>query len=148
MAARMRGRGRPPKYKDVAEIEAKISAYFDACEGEPAEDPETGGPLIDRRGNVVYIGRKPPTMGGLARALGFRSRQSLLNYEGRADYRAAIEAARERVAEYAEERLYDSDGCRGAMFSLRVNFGWEDGGARGAGGDVEDLTPLAKMLGD
>jgi hypothetical protein len=35
-----------------------------------------------------------------------------------------INVAKLRVQEYAESRLYDRDGVRGAMFVLSMNFGW------------------------
>ena len=145
--SRTRGPGRPPRYRSRAEIEEKIEAYFKSCEGEPVEDPETGKPMIDKRGNLVYAGRRPPTVTGLALALGFTTRQSLLNYEGRKEFQAVIQKAKTRIEMYAEERLYDRDGCIGARFNLQNNFrGW-NGESRG-GEDIEDLSPLARLLGE
>ena len=143
--SRKRGPGRPPKYRSRAEIEERIEAYFRECEGGPVDDPETGKPMIDKRGNLVYAGRRPPTVTGLALALGFATRQSLLNYEGRREFQEAIQRAKTRIEMYAEERLYDRDGCMGARFNLQNNFrGWN--GERRGGEDVEDLSPLVKLL--
>lgn len=150
MAARRRsGAGRPPKFESPAEMQKKVDAYFKSCEGEIAEDPETGRPMVDKRGNVVYIGRRPPTVTGLALALGFLTRKSLLDYEVKNDrYMVILKRAKTRIEMYAEERLYDRDGCMGARFNLAHNFDRWDEGPRGVGADIEDLTPLAALIGD
>ena len=38
------------------------------------------------------------------------------------EYQEVIGKARDRVEIYAEERLFDKDGCQGAKFSLQNNF--------------------------
>lgn len=63
----------------------------------------------------------PYTMTGLAIALGFTSRQALWNYEQKDEFVDVIARARARVIDYAEGRLYDKDGARGAQFALE-NF--------------------------
>jgi hypothetical protein len=85
---------------------------------------DNGDPLLDKNGEVLLLGAKPPTMTGLALALGFTSRQSLLNYQGKAEFMDSITRAKARVEEYAESRLYDRDGAKGAEFSLKYNFKW------------------------
>jgi len=65
-------------------------------------------------------------MTGLAYHLGFSSRTSLLNYEAKPQYMSTIARARMRAESYAESRLFDRDGARGAEFSLRCNYGWRD----------------------
>jgi len=99
--------GRPRKFQDIADFEAEIAAYFagrDAAE-------------------------KPYTMHGLARALGC-SRNTILNYEQYDDASAfvrAIKEARERVAEWTEDRLHTKGyHPASAIFSLKNNFGWKD----------------------
>lgn len=68
-------------------------------------------------------------------ALGFRSRQSLLNYRGRQEFAGIIERARLTVENYAEERLFDRNGYTGAAWLLSTAFGW--------GRDATDVkTPL------
>ena len=82
---------------------------------------------MDRFGKPVYIDQKPPTVTGLALALGFSGRQSLLNYQSKAEFVDTIMRAKSRVEEYTEQRLFDRDGSDGAKFSLRNNFrGWDD----------------------
>ena len=68
---------------------------------------------------------KPPAVTGLALALGFNTRKSLLEYQGKKEFVNTITRAKSRVEEYAESRLFDRDGSNGAQFSLRNNFkGW------------------------
>ena len=118
--------GRPPMYKTKEEIQEKIDAYFKDCNGEIVTDAD-GNPMIDKYGNVVRIGVRPLTITGLALALGFNSRQALLNYQGKAEFNYTITRAKAKVEQYAEERLYDKDGANGAKFSLSNNFeGWRE----------------------
>lgn len=74
--------GRPPKYKSKEEIEEKIEEYFKECEGEILKDDE-GKPIFNKFGSPVVINQRPPTVTGLALALGFSTRLSLLNYQGK-----------------------------------------------------------------
>ena len=115
--------GRPLKYKTVEELQAAIDAYFTACKGKPLLD-EDGTAVTDKYGEPVIIGAHPPTVTGLALALGFTGRQALLNYQARPKFMDTITRAKSRCEEYAESRLYDRDGARGAQFSLEHNFRW------------------------
>lgn len=127
MKSKKENRGAPPRYKNVSEIEGLIDNYFKECEGEPFLN-ENGQPLTTEKGAVIY--KKPPkplTVTGLALALGFNSRQSLLNYQEKPEFLDTITRAKSRVEEYAEERLFDKDGANGAKFSLANNFrGWSE----------------------
>lgn len=117
--------GRPPKYKSKEEIEEKIEQYFKDCEGHALTDNE-GNTVYNKWGYPVIVDRKPPTVTGLALALGFSTRSSLLNYQGKKEFMNTITRAKSRVEQYAEERLFDKDGTSGAQFSLRNNFkGWD-----------------------
>lgn len=116
--------GRPPKYKNKEEIEEKIEQYFKDCEGHPLTDCE-GNQMYDKWGRPIIVDSRPPTVTGLALALGFTNRLSLLNYQGKKEFINTITRAKTRVEQYAEERLFDKDGSGGAQFSLRNNFkGW------------------------
>lgn len=118
--------GRPPKYKSKEEIEEKIENYFKECAGEILKN-SAGEPIIDKKGKPILINEKPPTITGLALALGFASRQALLNYQEKKEFNDTITRAKSRVEEYAETRLFDKEGSAGAQFSLRNNFdGWYD----------------------
>lgn len=116
---------RPLKYRTVEEMQGAIDAYFDSCEGEVLRDAN-GEPVISR-GIPVMIGKRPPTVTGLALALGFNSRQALLNYQAKRAFHDTVTRAKTRCEEYAEARLFDRDGAMGAKFSLTNNFkGWTD----------------------
>lgn len=118
--------GRPPKYTSKEEIQEKIDKYFEECEGKVLKN-EDGSPYLDKFGNPVIYGAKPPTITGLALALGFTSRQALLNYQAKKEFVDTITRAKARVEQYAEERLFDKDGANGAKFSLANNFkGWDN----------------------
>ena len=113
-------------YKSAEEMQVVIDKYFEDCEGKllTIKDAETGEekPVLDKYGKPVYVGQKPPTMTGLALALGLNSRQALLNYQGREEFNDTVTRAKARVEEYAESRLFDKDGSNGAKFSLANNF--------------------------
>lgn len=117
--------GMTPMYTSVAEIEDKIEQYFDRCKGYPLTDSK-GKQIFNKFGEPVFLDVHPPTITGLALALGFASRQALLNYQAKPEFNDTITRAKARVEQYAEERLFDRDGSNGAQFSLRNNFkGWD-----------------------
>lgn len=119
--------GRPPKFKSAEEMQEKIDKYFEECDGILARDKD-GELITNKKGELQYIKPPhPPTMTGLAFALGFRSRQTLLNYKAKKEFMDTLTCARMRVEVYTEERLFDKDGCNGAKFSLANNFeGWKE----------------------
>ena len=114
--------GRKPRFESAKEMEDRIDAYFEQCKGEPLYD-EYGMPVFDKKGNPVLIHEKPPTIVGLALALGFTSRQTLLNYAAKPEFVDTITRGKSRVE--AAERLFDRDGAKGAEFTLACNFGWK-----------------------
>ena len=118
--------GRPPMYNSAEEMQEKIDAYFEECKGEPIYN-ELGQPILDKNMQPIVVGKRPLTITGLALALGFTSRQALLNYEAKEEFVDTITRAKAKVEQYAEERLYDKDGANGAKFSLANNFkGWRE----------------------
>lgn len=131
---------RPPKYKTVDALQAAIDAYFEDCQGKPLVD-DKGNAVTDKYGEPVIVGAHPPTVTGLALALGFTNRQSLLNYQGKKQFLDTITRAKSRCEEYAESRLYDRDGARGAQFSLEHNFRWKSDDS-----DKETLDRAAQVL--
>lgn len=140
--------GRPPKYKSKEEIEEKIEQYFEDCKGEILRDVK-GEPVLNKQGKVIMIGQKPPTITGLALALGFASRQALLNYQGKKEFNDTITRAKSRVEEYAESRLFDRDGSNGAQFSLRNNFkGWngEQDKSDDVGAILKNMQTMADII--
>lgn len=103
----------------------KNRKYFEYCKGYPLTDSK-GKQMFNKFGSPVFVDVHPPTVTGLALALGFTSRQALLNYQAKPEFVDTITRAKARVEQYAEERLFDRDGSNGAQFSLRNNFkGWD-----------------------
>ncbi len=135
--------GAPRKYKSVRQMQDAIDAYFESCKGEPIIG-EDGQPCTDKYGNVIFIHKKPPTVTGLALALGFTGRKQLLDYQGREEFCDTVTRAKARCEEYAEMRLYDKDGVNGAKFSLGCNFGWNSGSEKS--GDPAALVALISAL--
>lgn len=118
--------GRPPMYNTAEEIQEKIDAYFEECKGKVLTDDE-GEMIRDKNGIPIFIDVRPPTITGLALALGFTSRRALLNYQAKEEFVHTITRAKAKVEQYAEERLFDKDGANGAKFSLANNFdGWKE----------------------
>lgn len=118
--------GRPPKFESAEQMQELIDKYFTECDGKPLLD-ENGVPIRNKYGKIIRDDRKPYTITGLALALGFATRKSLLEYEGKEEFVNTILRAKSRVERYAEERLYDKDGANGAKFSLANNFkGWSE----------------------
>ena len=137
--------GRPPVFESKEELEKKIEEFFKSCEGSVLED-ETGKPVFDKYGNVIKVDERPETVTGLALALGFKSRQSLIDYQGKAEFSDTITRAKLRCEKYAEERLYDRDGNGGARFSLQVNFGWKDKPVESEAMQTVEDDPITKSL--
>ena len=102
-------------------MQEAIDRYFEDCKGEQVTDAE-GNPLFNKFGEPIFVGSKPLTVTGLALALGLSSRRALLDYQGRGKYKEIVEAAKLRIENYAEMRLYDKDGWNGAKFNLQNNF--------------------------
>lgn len=122
--------GRKPTFTSAEEMQEKIDAYFASCEPELLRDRD-GTPMLNKNGEPIYVGGRPMTIQGLALALGFTSRQSLLNYKAKREFVDTVTRARLRVEQYAAERLFDRDAQRGAQFTLAYGFGYardaEDG---------------------
>ena len=118
--------GVEPMYKTVEEMQAKIDAYIAGHTGRQLEDKD-GNPMT-YKGQPIIVDAYPLTVTGLAVALGFKSRQALLNYQHRdSDFDDAISRAKTYIEAYVESRLFDKEGCNGAKFSLSNNFkGWKD----------------------
>jgi hypothetical protein len=100
-----RGPGRPPYYSSVQEMQAAIDGYFN---------------MADEKG-------WPYTIPDLALALGFTSRQSLLNYSCKPEYMDTIKRAKLRIEGQRARQLVQGQGMvAGQIFDLKNNFGWRD----------------------
>lgn len=125
MGVRDAGEGLP-RFKSVKDIERRMEAYFEACAGETLRDEETGRVLLDKKNKPVMNGARPPTLAGLALALGFSTRQALKQYRGKPEFEEAVKRGMTRIEQYAEEKLYDKECSAGAKFILQNDFeGWK-----------------------
>ncbi|MEF3695534.1 terminase small subunit [Desulfolutivibrio sp.] len=123
-----RGAGRPPYYSSVEEMQEVIDAYFT---------------MADEKG-------WPYTIPDLALALGFTSRQSLLNYSCKPEYMDTIKRAKLRIEGQRARQLVQGQGVvAGQIFDLKNNFGWRDQQAqepmRGATTLVQNNIGLSGM---
>jgi len=109
--------GRPPAFKTAAELEARIDDYFNYAV--PYRQ------VVIKKGNFTDVKEIPvPTISGLALHLGFNSRQSFYNYEGKPEFMDTIKKARFFIEQHYEEMLQTGN-TTGAIFALK-NFGWRD----------------------
>ena len=95
--------GRPPKFKSVEELDKIIEEFFEFCKTE----------------------KKPVTITRLALFLEI-DRKNLMNYSKSDEFRPSIKRALAACQEYAEDRLFTSQQCTGAIFTLKNNYGWSD----------------------
>lgn len=91
---------RPPIWEDAEAFDAKVEEYFN--------NKEAG----------------PHTWTGLARYLGFESRQSLEDYKEKQGFSYPIKKALLRIEEIYEQNLFAKNAA-GPIFALK-NFGWRD----------------------
>ena len=126
-----------PKFQSARKLEARIDAYFSACDGAPMLDDETGDVKLDKKGKPMAAGRRPPTLSGLALAMGFASKADMLRYQGRPEIMTAITRGCSRVEQFAEEQLFDKEGSAGAKFVLEKEFGMPPDA-----GETEDAVDL------
>jgi len=96
--------GRPLKFKSVEELSTKIDAYFSFC---------------DEKG-------KPYTVSGLAVYLDCGIK-TLKNYENDDEFLPTIKKAKDKIQNFAEEKLFDrTTNATGVIFNLKNNWGWKD----------------------
>ena len=120
--------GRPLAFATVGALEQVVDSYFSECDPHIAKRMVETGQRAD--GSTMFglqdvmTEQKPYTMSGLARHMGI-DRRTLVNYTKIEQYFPTIQAARERVHEFAEEQLYGKSGS-GAQFVLKNNFDWKD----------------------
>ena len=97
--------GRPPYFSTVEEMDDAIERYFDEADAR----------------------KWPYTIPDLAFALGFTSRQSLLNYSNKPIFMDTIKRAKLRIEGQRARQLVQRQGIvAGQIFDLKNNFGWRD----------------------
>jgi hypothetical protein len=94
--------GKPPFYSDPVEMQKSCDDYFAKCEQD----------------------KDPLTMTGLALALGFNTRKSLLDYSKKVEFVNIIKKAHLKVECGYEKRLAGNSPT-GAIFALK-NMDWND----------------------
>ena len=115
--------GRPRKFDTPEEMQREITAYFDVCKSKD------------------YL----PTICGLALALGFTSRQSLLDYEGYSDqFFDAIKRAKLQIEEGYERHLIKGRNAAGPIFALK-NFNWKDHQDINLGGQKDNPVQIVRF---
>ena len=116
--------GRPPFYTTVEELQAKIDEYFDSCK--PTYIERNGELVLDKNNHPIIESMNPPTVTGLAFALGFTSRQALINYQEREPFVDTVTRAKLRIEKFVEGKLFDpAIRPQGPIFALK-NLGWRD----------------------
>ena len=100
-------------------IKKRIEAYFNSRKSAVLNKEKE--PVLDANGQIVYEYVKPLTVTGLARALGFSSREQMLSVRDQKSAEA-IASALLTIEEYAEEKLFYKDSFSGTKLFLSVNF--------------------------
>lgn len=114
------GGGGVRMYETPEALENKINEYFDYCF--VTEWSEKYQRNFKRE-------LQTPTYAGLARYLGFTSRQSFINYENSENplFEEVIARARLRLEEYLETKLINVKGNpAGIVFAMKNNAGWRE----------------------
>ena len=106
-AAEKRPEGRPAKFTVPASMAEKIDGYFAS--------------LYDDDGTMV----RPPTVAGLALALGFLDRSSISDYAAKDEYFPLIKKARLRIEAFHEGRM-SGQSPAGSIFWLKNHAGYAD----------------------
>ena len=136
-----------PKFNTKEDAQKMVDLYFKECEGEALTD-ENGKAVYTSKGDVVYIRQpKPPTVTGLALALGFAARKELLTYRGPRDIMEVIERAKSRVEEYMERQLFEQDSFKWARFGLEKDFGMRFDEEEEQGGKVIIVDDIPEGTG-
>lgn len=107
--------GRPALYSEPSKMQQAVEAYFEFCAGKT---------VFDKNGRPITVDAHPPTITGLALALGFSSRKGLFDYQRKPMFRDIVDTAKLRVEQYAEESLFDSERVNGAKTYLLSCFHW------------------------
>lgn len=130
-------KGMKRKFMSPEHLQCMVNEYFESC----------NGPLIDKNGQLVYDAQgklvktqvKPYTVSGLALYLGISTTTMKKYREGKIDelldelraetddrltFSRVMVNAKHTVEAYAESRLYDKDGQRGAQFVLDCCYNW------------------------
>ena len=129
-------KGGQRKFLSPEHLQSLVNEYYETCMGPMFYK---GTLMRDDEGRIVKTQVKPFTLSGLALYLGITT-ETLRKYRnGRLDslldemraetddvltFSKVILRAKQTIEAYAEGRLYDKDGQRGAQFVLDCCYGW------------------------
>lgn len=127
--------GRPPLFSNPEELKDKINEYFEYIEGEfiierkitsktTGKGKEAVTTTEDEPVKIWIRHPEAPSVTGLAFFLGFESRQSLYDYDKKAEYSYIIKRGLIQVEMKYEKGLWQ-ERPTGAIFALK-NMGWND----------------------
>jgi hypothetical protein len=117
--------GRPRKYNSVEEMDKKIQEYFDECDNNTKE-------ILDKKdGGLITISFPLPyTVEGLALALGFCDRNSLLDYQKEEGYEEYFRTIKNAKLKTQQNKVVN--GLTGVynsavtIFDLKNNHGYRE----------------------
>lgn len=109
------GPGRKRFYQKPEEMEAVCLEYFRTCQVSTIRPGMT---------EIEYVWKVPPTIPGLARALGMTSR-ALLKYQDRDEFSDVVEWAKDVIREYYEISVNQQGNPVGKIFMMK-NLGYTD----------------------
>jgi hypothetical protein len=106
-----------------------ISNYFEYIKGETKKEKQSKT-LEDGSITIVEVEKiirhpEPPSITGLALALGFKSKSTLYDYAKKDMFSYSIKRALLVIENYHEIQIAMGDKCTGNIFALK-NFGWKD----------------------
>lgn len=107
--------GRRKKYQTPEEMKVVIDDYFANC---------IRAVVNEYSGETEYVWVDPPTVPGLARALGL-TMKTVLEYQKLDEYVDIITDAKLIIEEYTAKALHNNPKATGLIFVLK-NMGWQD----------------------
>lgn len=123
--------GEKPYFASPQQLQIEVDQYFESCYG-PLIDRKKGQPVYDNEGNIIKVQVEPFTVSGLAYWIGVpttmldRITDGLLDDLSETDEdklcSTILKRAKQKIAVYAEKRLYDREGVNGARFVLDTHF--------------------------
>jgi len=116
--------GKAKKFESVEDLEEHIQEYFDDCDSNTRE-------VYDKKEQTIVTINSPLpyTIEGLALALGFLSREALLNYEKAKGYEEFFSTVKEAKLKVQNNKvsglIIDTYSTAGTIFDLCNNHGYQ-----------------------
>ncbi len=107
-------------------MQHRIDLYFLVCKSHQTENPDLLKGLSKEDLKIASkIDDIYPSVTGLALALGFSDRRSLIDYSKKEEFFHTVKSAKLRVENAIEQRLFYQN-ATGSIFNLKNNFDWRD----------------------